>query len=60
LFCSLSLAGIDTPKDRVIDGLNVTDVFLGSGLSPHDYMYFWNGKQPGKDGKESVSKKETV
>jgi len=39
----LSLAGVEVPKDRIIDGLNVTDALLGNAPSPHDYLFFWNG-----------------
>jgi len=39
----LSLAGIEAPTDRIIDGLNVTDALLGNGASPHEFMFFWNG-----------------
>ncbi len=41
---SLSLAGISIPTDRVIDGLNITDTLLYGGPSPHDFLYFWNGR----------------
>ena len=35
---------MEVPTDRVIDGLNVTDALLGDGASPHDYLFFWNGR----------------
>lgn len=41
----LSLAGIEAPTDRIIDGLNVTDTLLYGKASPHQYMFFWNGHQ---------------
>lgn len=40
----LNIAGIPPVKDIVIDGIDVTDALLGSGSSPHQYLYFWNGK----------------
>eukprot|EP01113_Clastostelium_recurvatum_P034419 TRINITY_DN4667_c0_g1_i3.p2 TRINITY_DN4667_c0_g1~~TRINITY_DN4667_c0_g1_i3.p2 ORF type:complete len:282 (+),score=59.77 TRINITY_DN4667_c0_g1_i3:737-1582(+) len=48
----LSLAGVRPPSDRVIDGLDVTASLLGDQgdkqtKSPHDYMFFWNGR-PGQ------------
>ena len=58
LLSSLSLAGVDVPKDRIIDGLNVTDALLGDGASPHEFMFFWNGL-PGISKQNETKKNET-
>jgi len=43
LFCDL--AGVKTPKDRVIDGKNIRNVILGkTKKSPHEFLYYYNGK----------------
>jgi len=39
-----SLAGAELPKDRVIDGKNITSILkTGKGASPHKYVYYYNG-----------------
>jgi len=37
----LSLAGVDLPSDRIIDGKNIMPVLKGSKESPHDTLYFY-------------------
>ncbi|MDE3742691.1 sulfatase [Maribacter polysaccharolyticus] len=39
-----SLAGAEIPKDRVIDGKNITSILkTGKGVSPHKFVYYYNG-----------------
>lgn len=39
-----SLAGAELPKDRVIDGKNITSILKkGKGKSPHEFVYYYNG-----------------
>lgn len=39
----LSLAGIAPPSDRPLDGYDVSPALLGTGPSPRDRMFFYNG-----------------
>ena len=40
----LTLAGADIPKDRVIDGKDLSSFFEnGGGDTPHELMYYYNG-----------------
>ena len=42
LFCSL--AGVDIPPDRTIDGKNILPVLQGKTTeSPHEFLYYYNG-----------------
>ena len=39
-----SLAGAEIPKDRVIDGKNITSILrTGKGDTPHEFAYYYNG-----------------
>ncbi len=39
-----SIAGAKLPKDRVIDGKNINSILQsGEGISPHEYLYYYNG-----------------
>ncbi|MGJ8743548.1 sulfatase family protein [Polaribacter sp.] len=39
-----TLAGAEIPKDRVIDGKNITAILeQGKGKSPHKFAYYYNG-----------------
>ncbi|WP_199271514.1 sulfatase [Cellulophaga sp. L1A9] len=39
-----ALTGTELPKDRVIDGKDITSILkTGRGLSPHEYIYYYNG-----------------
>jgi len=41
----LSLAGVDVPNDRPIDGKNLLPVLKGEGKSPHEVLYyFWSNR----------------
>jgi len=37
----LSLAGQSLPVDRIIDGRDLTELFLQDTASPHDYLYYF-------------------
>lgn len=37
-----ALAGADIPKDRVIDGRDISSLFSGASVSPHDVLYFFD------------------
>ncbi|MBN2476250.1 MAG: sulfatase [Pirellulales bacterium] len=39
----IALAGAKLPDDRVIDGLDVSPVLLGTGKSPRQTMFFYRG-----------------
>lgn len=39
----LALAGIAAPSDRPLDGYDVSPALLGTGPSPRDRMFFYNG-----------------
>ena len=41
----LKLAGADAPKDREIDGLDLTDTLLSGAPSPRKTMFFYRGQQ---------------
>ena len=38
------LAGVDLPRDRVIDGQDISGLILGRSGSPHDYFYYYKGQ----------------
>lgn len=40
-----SLAGLELPQDRVLDGVNLTPVLLGQGPAPRDSFIYYRGKQ---------------
>jgi len=42
-FCAL--AGIDPPRDRVLDGYDLGPVLRGEGSSPRDEMFFYRGEE---------------
>jgi arylsulfatase A-like enzyme len=37
----LELAGVEPPRDRIIDGKNIMPVLKGSKESPHETLYFY-------------------
>ncbi len=39
----LSLAGAETPTDRVLDGVDISPALLGAGPSPRNVMFFYRG-----------------
>lgn len=41
----LSLAGAELPKDRVIDGADMTRLLLGKGPGPRDILFYYRGTQ---------------
>ena len=41
----LELAGTDCPKDRVIDGVSMTEMLLGTGKSKREVMFFYRGRR---------------
>ncbi len=41
----LAAAGASPPKDRVIDGRDITGVIKGCGKSPHEAIYFYHNGQ---------------
>ena len=41
----LTLAGVPVPGDRVIDGVDMTPMLLGTGLGRRDVMFFYRGEQ---------------
>ncbi len=41
----LELAGADCPKDRVIDGVSMTEMLLGTGKSKREVMFFYRGRR---------------
>lgn len=40
---SLVLAGAPVPKDRVIDGKDISEVLFHDGRSPHDFLFLYRG-----------------
>ena len=43
----LSIVGLATPEDRIIDGKNITDILTGkSQASPHDKLFFYHYDDP--------------
>lgn len=42
---SLKLAGVATPDDRIIDGVDLSAVLSGAGKSPRDTMFFYRGSR---------------
>jgi arylsulfatase A len=42
-FCAL--AGVDPPRDRVLDGYDLSPVLRGSARSPRDAMLFYRGEE---------------
>jgi arylsulfatase A len=42
---ALKLAGAAVPKDRVIDGVDITPVLLGTGPSPREVFFYYRGTQ---------------
>jgi arylsulfatase A len=42
-FCTL--AGIQTPSDRVLDGYDLSAVLSGKGRSPRQTMFYWRGSK---------------
>jgi len=42
-FCSL--AGVEPPKGRVLDGMDLSPVLLGQGPSPRDEMIYYRGRE---------------
>ena len=41
----LKLAGAEIPKDRVIDGLDITPLLFGTGPSPRHVFFYYRGTQ---------------
>ena len=41
----LSLAGADIPKDRIIDGVDLTPVLRGTGPSPRQTVFYYRGEE---------------
>ncbi len=41
----LSLAGGEVPKDRILDGFDLSDALLGSGHSPRQVMFYYRGTE---------------
>ncbi len=41
----LKLAGAEVPSDRVVDGLDLRPVLLGTGPSPRDTVFYYRGTQ---------------
>jgi arylsulfatase A-like enzyme len=41
----LALAGIPVPKDRILDGYDITPVLMGTGPSPRNTMIYYNGAE---------------
>ena len=39
------LAGVQLPKDRVLDGYDLSPVFRGESAAPRDVMYFYHGTE---------------
>ena len=37
----LSITGIEPPKDRIIDGKDLSSMWTGAAPSPHDYLYYF-------------------
>jgi arylsulfatase A-like enzyme len=42
---SLKLAGAEIPKDRVIDGVDISPLLFGSGPSPRELFFYYRGPQ---------------
>jgi arylsulfatase A-like enzyme len=42
---SLKLAGAEIPRDRVIDGLDITPLLFGTGPSPRQVHFYYRGTQ---------------
>lgn len=40
---ALTLAGAKIPDDRIVDGMDLTPVLLGTGPSPRDHMFYYRG-----------------
>lgn len=40
-----SLAGVEVPSDRIIDGFDLSPVLLGDSPSPREIMFFYRGTQ---------------
>jgi arylsulfatase A len=40
-----ALAGVELPKDRIIDGKDIRAVIFGEGKSPRDVYYFYWGRE---------------
>jgi arylsulfatase A-like enzyme len=38
-----SLAGVEIPSDRIMDGFDLSPVLLGDSLSPREIMFFYRG-----------------
>ena len=41
----LSLAGVSTPNDRVIDGVDMSPMLFGKGSSARNIQYFYRGEE---------------
>lgn len=41
----LKFAGAEIPRDRVIDGMDLTPVLTGQGASPRDTMFYYRGSR---------------
>lgn len=41
----LALAGVEVPRDRVIDGVNMTPLLLGAGPGERDVFFYYRGTQ---------------
>jgi arylsulfatase A len=41
----LKLAGAEVPKDRVIDGVDITPILFGAGPSPREVFFYYRGSQ---------------
>jgi len=39
----LTLAGVEVPQDRVVDGLDLTPVLKGTGKSPREEVFYYRG-----------------
>ncbi|MBA4147904.1 MAG: sulfatase [Verrucomicrobia bacterium] len=42
---ALSLAGVEEPKDRIMDGVDMTPMLLGKGASKRDMHFFYYGDE---------------
>jgi len=40
---ALKLAGVETPKDRILDGYDLRPVLTGTGKSPRKVVYYYRG-----------------
>ncbi|MEO1997259.1 MAG: arylsulfatase, partial [Planctomycetaceae bacterium] len=40
---ALKLAGVPQPKDRIVDGVDLSPILFGSGPSPRRSMFYYRG-----------------